>query len=61
MLVFELNFFQLTLSITTFIQATKTGGKVIVMTSSENDIPLPVSNVITRDIDIIISTIGNDE
>lgn len=31
------------------------------MTNSESGIPLDLSTVITRDIDIIISTNGNDE
>lgn len=34
---------------------------MVVMTNTENDVPLPFSNLVTRDIDVIISTYGTDE
>ncbi|XP_037046620.1 uncharacterized protein LOC119081644 isoform X2 [Bradysia coprophila] len=45
------------------INATQTGGKVVVMTNSGIDvhIPVPISNLVTRDIDVIVSTCGNDK
>ncbi|KAG4066961.1 hypothetical protein HA402_007709 [Bradysia odoriphaga] len=43
------------------MNATQTGGKVVVMTNSGIDIPVSISNLATRDIDVIVSTCGTDK
>ncbi|KAJ6644563.1 hypothetical protein Bhyg_09532, partial [Pseudolycoriella hygida] len=58
-LTFDCTGWQLTNEIA--FHATKTGGKVIIMTNNENGGPFLLSNVVARDIDLIVATTETDE